>query len=102
LAGAAGNFRRPGDDLGVSRPLGEIGPGIGTQLGVATAKGEFAEQHLEDGARQQILGRALRQLLGDRSGRRVAGSQGVSAVGQTQGEREGGSDVLQLHGRLSV
>ena len=73
-----------------------------TNAALAAAQGEFANQHLEDGARQQVLGRGLRQPLADRAGRWVAGGQGVAAEGQPQGERESGSDELQLHGRLSV
>ena len=103
LARKAGDFRGPGEHFRVAGAHGEIGPGVGAQFRVAALQGEFTDQCLEDGAGQQVFRGSLSALpLAGRLGRGFAGSQDVSAVGQSQGDGKGGSDSLQLHGRLSI
>ena len=75
LTGAAGNFGGAGDDLGVAGAHGEVGPCIRAELGVAALEGEFADQCLEDGARQAVFATGLRRgALAGGTGGRVAGT----------------------------
>jgi hypothetical protein len=79
--------------------LSEIGPGVRAQFGIAALQGELTNECLKNRPGQQVFGGCLWALA---LAGCFTGGQAVSALGQSKDQGNGGSDSLQLHGRLSI
>ena len=97
LLGKTGHLGGAGDDFRVAGAHGEIGPGVGTQAGVATLQRKFANQCLKNRAPDDVLAAGATAL-----GRCFAGRQADASLAEAQGGNENGGDQLRLHVLLSV